>query len=400
MDNELYWVWLTSKKTMKANKITSLLEKFNTVEEIYAEKAFLNVPNIGSREFGELKDKSLTAAKKIIEETHKAGAYIITFDDERYPNKLKNIANPPYILYCRGDFINVDDILTIAVVGTRRVTDYGRIVTSRLSRDLAKSGAVVVSGMARGVDTIAAKNALKTGAKTIAVLGCGIDIVYPSENGGVMQDIANNGMVITEYAPGSPPIANHFPERNRIIAGLSNGVLVTDAPKGSGSLITAKIASENGRDVFAVPRGILDENSGANRIIQQGAKLVMSCSDIIEEYPYMERVEVKLDNDTENELLSEAPNSDLEDISEPADFAEHADAGSSAVKDDSDFDFSGLSDGEREIAEKLALKDMQIDELASELDTAVGTLNTRLTLLEVKGVVKKLPGGFYKINTL
>lgn len=399
-NNSTYWIWLTSKRLIRPDKITSLIEKFGSVEEIYKEKNFYGIPNIGSRELAVLKDKSLDSAKNIEEKIHKLGGYIITFDSESYPRKLRNITTPPYILYCKGNFADFDEILTIGIVGTRHITDYGRIVTSRFAYDLARNGAYIVSGMARGADSIAARNALKANGRTAAVLGCGLDIVYPKENEGLMDEIIKNGVIITEYPPGTPPEGRNFPERNRIIAGLSNGVLVTDAPKESGSLITANIAMENGRDVFAVPRSILDKNSGTNLIIQQGAKLVIGWENIIEEYPYMslektsggyddkyDDTEIGLDESAVKEeqtddirIKKECPKDNMNNI------------GDEGVA-------SSLTGAERDIAEKLLLKNMQIDELASELDIPVSTLNTKLIMLEVKGAVKKLPGGFYRIQS-
>jgi len=215
---------------------------------------------------------------------------VVRLVDDSYPRLLREVSAPPPVLYVRG-VLRPEDDLAIGVVGTRRVSAYGRQVTEQLATGLASQGVTIVSGLARGVDTVAHNAALAAGGRTIAVQGCGPDLVYPPENAKLAARIVEEwgGAIITEYAPGVQPEAGNFPARNRIISGLSRAVLVTEAPGDSGALITARFAGEQGRDVMAVPGNVTNRGSaGANRLIQDGAKLVMEVADVLAELnPHM-----------------------------------------------------------------------------------------------------------------
>lgn len=211
------------------------------------------------------------------------GARVVTWRDDDYPHLLKEIADKPALLYVQGELRRADEV-AVAIVGTRGASAYGREMTRRLVTDLVDKGITIVSGLARGIDTIAHKITLELGGRTIAVLGNGPDTVYPEENTGLAKQIINHGAVITEYAPETKPDYFNFPIRNRIISGLSLGVVVVEAPEKSGALHTARYAGEQGRDVFAVPGNVVNRTSvGANRLIQDGAKLVMAADDILAE---------------------------------------------------------------------------------------------------------------------
>ena len=214
----------------------------------------------------------------------------IALADERYPAWLRAIPDPPAVLYCDGQ-IELQDRQAVAIVGTRQATSYGLRVTETLARELSQLGFTIVSGLARGIDAAAHRAALAAGGRTIAVLGCGVDIAYPPEHAPLQAEIAGCGVVLTEFVHGTPPRPSHFPQRNRIISGLALGVLVVEADENSGSLITARFALEQGREVFAVP-GPLDApmSRGPHGLIKQGAKLVETVDDIIEELlPQLER---------------------------------------------------------------------------------------------------------------
>ena len=203
--------------------------------------------------------------------------------DAEYPRLLREIPAPPPLIYVRGTLLPDDD-LAVGVVGTRNISAYGRQVTERLAGDLAAQHVTIVSGLARGVDTHAHTAALEVGGRTIAVLGCGPDLVYPPENARLAARIVEQGAIVTEFPPGTQPEAGNFPARNRIISGLSLAVLVTEAPEASGALITARFAAEQGRDIFAVPGAITNRGSvGTNRLIQDGAKLILSAEDALTE---------------------------------------------------------------------------------------------------------------------
>lgn len=211
------------------------------------------------------------------------GLTVLTILDADYPARLKMIADPPPLLYVKGT-LNQEDQTAVAIVGSRRATAAGRLVTEELSRDLAAAGFTIVSGMARGVDAAAHRGALEANGRTVAVLGCGIDRTYPSEHQALRKQIEAHGAVISELPLGAYPHGYHFPRRNRLISGMSLGVVVTEAAVQSGSLITARLAAEQGREVFAVPGFVKGENSrGPNGLIKQGAKLVEQAGDIIEE---------------------------------------------------------------------------------------------------------------------
>jgi len=226
--------------------------------------------------------KNWGQAEREMELARKAGVSIVTAHDPLYPGLLLNIYDYPPILYVKGR-LREDDV-SVAVVGSRAASTYGKYSTERLCRELALNGITVVSGMARGIDSAAHRGALSVKGRTIAVLGCGIDVVYPAENRSLHEEIASNGAVISEFPFSTPPLAQHFPMRNRIISGLSLGVVIVEATEKSGSLITARLALDQGREVFAVP-GIIDSpgSKGTHRLIKEGAKLVENVHDILDE---------------------------------------------------------------------------------------------------------------------
>lgn len=211
------------------------------------------------------------------------GITLLSPEDELYPTLLKEIHLPPPILFCQGD-VSLPAQPAIAVVGARKASPYGKSAAAELSRDIAGQGFTIVSGGARGIDSAAHQGALLRG-RTIAVLGCGVDVVYPRENAKLFAQIREEGLIVSEYTPGTQPLPAFFPMRNRIIAGLSKGTVVVEAAKRSGSLITAELSLSEGRDVFAVPGSIYSETSaGTNHLIQQGAKLVTTARDVVGEY--------------------------------------------------------------------------------------------------------------------
>ena len=219
---------------------------------------------------------------KILAQIAAQGIGIITWEDELYPPRLKEIDQPPPVLYVRGN-LTTDDTWAVAVVGTRRVSAYGRQVTEELAAFLAVNGVTVVSGLARGVDAIAHQSALKNGGRTIAVLGCGVDRIYPPEHKPLAEKVIANGALVSDYAPGTPPDASNFPPRNRIISGLAMATVVVEAGETSGALITAQFAVDQGREVFAVPGNILaPQSKGTNRLIAQGAHPMLSARDLLD----------------------------------------------------------------------------------------------------------------------
>lgn len=281
-----YWVGFNIVPGIGPARLRRLLDYFGSAEQAW------HAPPLDLARAG-LDRKSLESLLTVREKLDldaemrriaDAGAYVLTLQDERYPRLLRQINLPPPVLYIKGSYTTEDE-WAVAVVGTRYAKAYGREATRYLAGELARNRITVVSGLARGIDSEAHHAALEAGGRSIAVLGSGIDVIYPYENANLAREIAAAGALITEYPLGTKPEKSNFPPRNRIISGLALGTLITQAGEGSGALITAYYALEQGREVFAVPGSIFDRGcSGTNRLIQQGeAKLVMRVQDILEE---------------------------------------------------------------------------------------------------------------------
>lgn len=282
-----YWIWLSQIEGLGPIKKLKLLEKFGTPEKIYKipKKELLSVEGISGKVADSIiqsKDEELI--KKYEAYILKNDISLINITDENYPENLRNIYAPPITLYTKGD-LNLLKTTGIAVVGCRLPSEYGKIVSRKLSEEIASKGFTIISGLASGIDSIAHKSALKSCGKTIAVLGSGIDIVYPSENRELYVEIAEKGLIISEYIVGTPPNAENFPQRNRIISALSDGVLVIEAKKKSGTMITTDYALEQGKELYVIPGNITSSTSeGTNNLIKEGAKMVTSINDILEDF--------------------------------------------------------------------------------------------------------------------
>lgn len=374
MDKRVYWVWLTNLSGMFSHKINALLDYFDDIEEIYKATDYTNVEGITRTDSFVLNNKDLTKAKKLIEETEKIGGKILTFDDINFPDSVRRIENPAYVLYVKGEIMQWDRILPVAVIGTRECSDYGIAVTKSISYHLAKRGITIVAGMARGIDGMAARAALEAGNKTIAVLGSGLDVVYPPEHKDLMENIINHGTVITEYPLGSQALKHHFPERNRIISALSKGVLVVEAPKISGALITANYAQTQGKDIFAVPGSIFEDNcKGTNRLIAEGAKIATCAMDIMKEYP--------------KDMARLVP---IEDYDKKVNNIRH-------ISPD-DEKYANLNANEKKVILALIESNMHIEDLKRETCIDITSLNSMLPMLEMMGFIRKLPGDNYKLE--
>ena len=284
MDDKCYWVGFTLVKGIGAVRFQRLLEHFGNVEAAWkaapAELAGAGLSLKVIERLVALREKA--DLPHIWDQIQSKNIEVLTWLDEAYPQRLKEIEQPPPVLYVRGELLP-EDTWAVAIVGTRRVTPYGRQVTEQIASFLAANGVTVVSGLARGVDAIAHSAALKAGGRTLAVLGSGVDRIYPPENRALAEQIFELGAVLSDYAPGTPPESSNFPPRNRIISGLSMAVVVIEAGETSGALITAEFAAEQGREIFAVPGNILaPQSKGTNKLIQQGALPLLSASDIMQ----------------------------------------------------------------------------------------------------------------------
>jgi DNA processing protein len=290
----------------------------------------------------------------------KAGVRALAIDDPAYPARLREIYAAPPLLFVRGELRPEDD-LAVAVVGTRRATAYGKIATERLIGDLASSGVTIVSGFARGIDTVAHRAALDAGGRTIAVFACGLDVIYPPENRELAARIAGQGALVSEHPLGARPEATNFPARNRIVSGISRATLVVEAGAQSGALITARFAADQGRDVLAVPGPITSPGSlGANRLIQDGARLVLTADDV--------RAELGLD------------------------------AGAAAGLQLRLNDLLPLTEPEQAVLARLADQPLGVDDLAGALGQPVQAVASALTLLELKGRIRQIGGLNYPVR--
>ena len=281
-----YWIWLAEKRGVRRQTKLALTQRFETPEELYYAETdeVLLTEGITREEAAALEDKDLRRAEEILEVCERQDYRILTIADAAYPRRLRNIFDPPILLYCRGRLPLMDEEAAIAVVGTRSYTPYGALCAGKLGGQLAAGGAVIVTGLAYGIDSLAARAALRNGGRVLGVLGCGLDVVYPRGCEELYEDVAAAGALITEYAPGTLPLSGNFPVRNRILSGRSVAVLVVEAPERSGALITAGTALEQGREVFAVPGPIDAPGSvGCNRLLRDGAGLVSDGWDLLRE---------------------------------------------------------------------------------------------------------------------
>jgi DNA processing protein len=353
-----YWLALSLTPGVGGIFIKRLLDRFGTPEAVFQAplNELLQIEGLGEKVAREIQKGPVE--KKVEKELYllkEVGGKIITVKDESYPRRLREIYDPPPLLYIRGD-LKGEDELAVAIVGSRKTTPYGRWITEKMGQELGRYGITIVSGMARGIDSHAHWGALSGGGRTIAVLGSGVDVVYPPENRNLYKRIIDQGAVLSEFPMSSPPEGGHFPKRNRIISGLSMGVVVVQAGMESGSLITANYALEQGREVFAVPGNVgSDSSRGTHQLIKDGAKLAESSEDILEEVLPQWRRE------------REAP----QDVERP-------------VRD--------LTEEEKVLFEQLGETPLHIDVLIRESQFDPGKVSSLLLNLELKGLISQWPG--------
>jgi len=371
MDDLAYWIALSNVPGLGNYKNKLLLESFKTPQNIFEAlpEDLKSLKGIGNTIVNSLKTEKKVLLEKAVEEVEKAfkkGFSIIAFNDRAYPSQLKEIADPPLVLYSKGKFVP-EDRFSIAVVGTRSPDSYGKKVAFQITSQLAGFKFTIISGLARGIDTIAHRAAINSGGRTVAVLGCGLDIAYPPENMDLIEEIASCGVVISEFPPGTEPAARNFPGRNRIISGLSRGVLVVQAREKSGTLHTVNSALEQGREVFAIPGPIDKELSrGTNSLIKEGAKLVENVMDIIEELG-----PVNANNATQGIM-------EFDYREEPS----HNEA--------------ELSKEEKTILSIISQKEeIYIDDIIRECNLPAGNVSSMLSILEIKGLIKRKRGYFF-----
>ncbi len=353
----LPWLALNAVRGLGPARIRQLLERFETAEEILNHLPHalsgIGIPNGLLSELTH--DSLLENAERQLEAAHKAGARVLTLDHQEYPALLREIFAPPPVLFIRGD-VSVFKKHGIGIVGTRRPSAYGRNAARFLADGLARADIAVVSGMARGIDTAAHTACLDAGTPTIAVFGCGIDRVYPAENKGLAERIIACGAVVSEFPPGTRPERYNFPRRNRIISGLSAGVIVVESAKRGGALISAEYALQQGREVFAVPGTIFsDQSIGTHELLRAGATPVRDADEVLEG-------------------ISAVSNRAVRPV----------------VSETTSIEF--LSSEERSLFEALSTEPLHMDILSEKTEIAIETLMTVLLNLELRGMIKQLPG--------
>ena len=287
MNGILFWIWLNLCCTPGSGTFDLLLRAFSSPYEIYDadEETLRDALSRYDRDLARLLNKDIEAAKRILTYCSVRGVTLIPYDDPRYPTALRTIPSPPVLLYCRGRLPQMNGRLSVAVVGTRKMSEYGKRMTFSVARDLARAGAIVVSGMALGIDAVANAAAINGGGETVAVLGSGIDVVYPAVHARLAEFIERHGAVITEFPPGTRPEGKNFPIRNRIISGLAQATAVMEADLKSGSLITARRALQQERALYAMPGRVDEEGSeGPCMLIRNGAKILTSADDILTDF--------------------------------------------------------------------------------------------------------------------
>jgi DNA processing protein len=329
-----------------------------------------------------------------IEAMQAHGIGILLDGDEDYPRGLQAMSDAPPYLFIRGDILPADE-RAVAIVGTRQVTEYGRGLAHRFALELARAGVTVVSGLARGIDTAAHRGSLDGGGRTIAATGCGLDIVYPSDNKELMLEIEGSGAVLSEWAPTTNPEAWHFPARNRIIAGLSLGVIVVEAAAKSGALITADFANELGRDVFAVPGNVHKlQSRGPHQLIRDGATLVESVEDVLQALearstPFPER------GPQQQRVKKRGNNDDAEPGKATSRPPKRSSTSDSPRQPGIVVNTASFSPGENKVWICLDVEPRHIDDLAAEAGLSASEVNTALVLLELKGAARRLPGNLF-----
>lgn len=390
--NEL--LWLTTREGMRPETATAMLNAFGTAEAVYfADPAEYDSLPLSQTLKRSLRDKSLEGVRRILECCDRKGIWIMTYRDGAYPERLQQLKDYPLVLYGLGRRLRFDEELAIGMVGARKCTPYGLAMAGRLGLELARSGAVVVSGLAQGIDGASLRAALKGGGTVVSVLACGVDVVYPRCNRDLYEDVAASGVLLSESPPGTPPDGWRFPIRNRIISGLSVGVVAVEGEEHSGTLTTARRALDQDREVFAVP-GPADApmSAGTNALIARGeAKLVRCAGDILVEY--MSRFPHKF---RPVQPLSEAAVSQRLEQTQPPAAPENPAAASEEPEPVLPVrpvgEWEGLGDEQREIFRLTQVRPMTADELVGETEIPARRVNTALTLLQAQGYLNELPG--------
>jgi len=405
MSSLKYWVWLSSVSGVSALTARLLLKRFGTPEKVFfADFAeYKDIEGIKPSDISALEYKNIDPASRILGECEENYHRVITLQDAEYPDRLRNIYDPPIVLYVRGNKLPViDEEAAIAIVGTRDCTPYGVMAAEQIGYELARYGLLVVTGLARGIDSAAARGALRGGGRVVGILGCGLDVVYPAENKELFEDVSHAGAILSEYPPGTRPVGAHFPVRNRILSGISIGVAIIEAPKNSGALITASRALEQGRDVFAVPGNITAKSrEGSNNLLREGAIPLLSGENIATEYAALFPDKIRLGGDKMAALdkrsaerlvakhQGEGENAPTKKVIDNLPQVEYIDL---------DKILSELSGEERAVAEAVGMATLHVDEIIISTGLPAPQVQAALTMLELKGFAARGDGQFFSLK--
>ncbi|CEP69000.1 DNA recombination-mediator protein A [Moorella glycerini] len=358
MEEKPFWVALQQAPGLGARRVLQLVKFFGSPRAVWQapERELLAVEGLGKTATSLINWRRQVTPEKIMAKLEKTGIGVLVLEEDTYPLELKRIYDPPPVLYWRGSQLPGEG-LKIAIVGTRRATAYGLKVATELAAGLAAAGAGVVSGLARGIDAAAHRGAIRGNGLTWGILGCGVDVIYPPEHRELYHQVMDHGAILSEFPPGTPPDAGHFPARNRIISGLASGTVVVEAAAKSGALITADLALEQNRDVFAVPGPVTSRYSeGPNELIKQGARVVTGVADILAEY--------------------------------------EAQSLWSLSREESQVEVA-LTAAEEKVLAVLSVMPTHLDTIMTTTGLPPGELNTALLQLEIRKLIRRLPGGFY-----
>lgn len=378
MEQLLYLIWLHLKEKVLLKHALRLLSYFGSAEAIYHadESMYRKCGITNENTLLDLTNKNLKPAEREIKKASKLGITIIGIGTELYPTILNELPDPPLVLYVQGDVSVLHQRNAFCIVGTRKCTAYGMSAALGVSEQLARCGMVIVSGVALGIDSGAHRGAIRGQGKTIGIMGCGLDVPYPYGNEQLKNDIIKNGALISEFPLGTQPLPSNFPIRNRLLSGFSLGVAVMEAGERSGSLITAKYAAEQGRDVFALPGNISNPMSaGTNRLIQDGAALLSGADAILAEYlirfPAFFNIQEMVQEDEKEDLISKTDGENLMTFSP--------------------------NDKEKKLLKVLNRKPMHINEIVRLSEMTVSEVMTIITMLHIKGKIKSHPGEQYSL---
>ena len=403
----IHWLWYATLPGISDKEKIELLQHFQDPEDLFfaEESTLAQIENLTPEGIQILCSRDLTKAREVLRECTDKQIEILTYADAAYPMRLKSLSDPPLVLYYKGRLPAFDTLPLIGVVGTRKASAYGLSTAKRMGFQITRCGGTVVSGAATGIDSVAMEGGLMAGGSVIGILGCGLDVIYPASNRRLFSEILRDGCLLSEFPPGTPPLKWNFPKRNRIISGISCGVLVVEAPKKSGALITAGCAREQGRDVFVIPGNVgVETCAGSNDLLRSGAIYADCGWDVMREYEalFPDRIHrdetpyqlVQLQDELEKPLIKVAQRSSFQHkkpLSAMKKEKKAIDNGAKAPYSDPEDKSISLTDQEKEILSRLS-QPLLVDDLIAASGLPAGVVLATLTVLEVKGMITRLPG--------